>query len=65
MTEKCTATVSYDGGWHFRKCGRPAKWLVNGQPRCGRCAMSKRDRAIRIPIDKAEAAKDMNREGGE
>jgi len=31
---RCKKLVSRDS-WHFHTCNRPAKWLVNGKPRCG------------------------------
>ncbi len=31
---KCTALV-YDGGIRSFSCGKPAKWMVNGNPCCG------------------------------
>ena len=30
----CTKAVSPDG-WHWRLCGKPAKWSVRGKPLCG------------------------------
>lgn len=30
----CTREVSHNS-WTWFPCNRPAKWLVNGEPRCG------------------------------
>lgn len=46
----CSADVSDFTGYHFSKCGRPAKWTLHGQPRCGLHCSSKWKKANREPI---------------
>lgn len=46
---RCSASVADFTGFHFHKCKSPAKWLVNGKPRCGRHAIGYW-KTIRVPI---------------
>ncbi len=44
----CKRSVADAGGYHFYPCGKPAKWLVNGRPRCG--IHAKGHEMVRKPI---------------
>ena len=46
----CSAEVADFTGYHFHKCNKPAKWLINNQPRCGQHAMGKYLKTIRVPL---------------
>ena len=47
----CSAAVADFTGWHFHKCGKPAKWDVgNYGARCGLHARGKYFEGIRKPL---------------